>query len=86
VGREPGRIGDGRRERKGWEAGVLGRPESFILKYFQEQEAKMFFDLHLAYFETSRPAEKRRKFDLVEKNRPISGKIGNLCKVATSSN
>ena len=57
-GREPGRIGGGRRERIGREAGVLRTRESFIKKYFQKQEPKMFFDLHLAYLEISGLKEK----------------------------
>jgi len=52
-GQEPGRVGGRRRERKGWEAGVLRGWESgekykmlfffiyYALKYFQKQEPKM---------------------------------------------
>jgi hypothetical protein len=51
---------------------------SFInaLEYFQKQELKMFFDLHLASSETSEQTRKR-KFARGLKNKLTSGEIVN---------
>ena len=59
----PERIG---RRGKGWKmAGSRNSQKAGIIysalkKNFQKQEPKMFFDLHLAYFETSGPTKKQK--------------------------
>jgi len=44
----------------------------------------MLFRLHLTYFETSGPTEKRKCALALKKLRPTSGKIGNPFTVVTS--
>lgn len=73
---------------RGWESEEKCKMLIFViykaLKYFRKQEAKMFFELQLAYSETFGLTSKWKFVLGLKMLRLVSGKIGNPFTVVTS--